>query len=205
MALSTSAFSSFSILIPGIAWLFLGYLWYLSALWLSMQTSVLGRLWSKWQLLPWSQSARLDDIDAHTFISHLPDCMFDHVWQWLIMLDNAVRFCLILLDCLKQCSLLSLLLHHLTSTSKALDSVAYETVSLCLALRWHLQRATKVKQSLKQPAGPITVPGVFIKMIVSPKRNQNFFIKKSWFGFMSFSLAFFAALWSGYLQRRFIA
>jgi hypothetical protein len=39
-------------------------------------------------------------------------------------------------------------------------------------------------------------PGVFIKMIVSPKRNQNF-IKKAWFGFMSFSLAFFAALWSG--------
>jgi len=50
------------------------------------------------------------------------------------------------------------------------------------------------KTKSKTTRWPDYRPGVFIKMIVSPKRNQNFFIKKSWFGFMSFSLAFFAAL-----------
>ena len=144
--------SDFSNLIRGIAWLFM-----ISMIWLWMQTSVLARLWSKWQLLPWSQSARLDDLDANIVYSFhicLTACliMFDNGWSCSEILLDSVRFCLIASSSAPYIILQSLASY--ASTSKALDFVAYETVSLCLALRWfHLQRFerhTEIKQGLKR-------------------------------------------------------
>ena len=61
--------------------------------------------------------------------------------------------------------------------------------SVHFSLFWDLTCHTKTSRR------PDYHPGVFIKMMLPAKQNQNFFIKKAWFGFMSFSLAFFAALW----------